>query len=167
MKLNSPTFLCLLLAGLTPAGCTQKPVTTVKPLGGPYYEELTEIPGRFPPLMEPGNNNRLRYIYVNLGRTNEITRYLGGFADSVSRKFDYRIYGPNFVYVERIDGSWSKFRLRAYSAQHGNITVDDNFGNYWKVIADEHGITCHRYQDGQERDDPQPVVYTAEHLSAL
>jgi hypothetical protein len=81
--------------------------------------------------------------------------------------FSYRIYGSNFVYVEREGGNWSRFQLRDYSAKNGNVTIDENFGKYWKVIADEHGITCHRYQDGQEHDDPYPVVYTAEYLSGL
>jgi hypothetical protein len=164
MLTRAPMFVLVCLAL---PGCSQKPVTTVKSLGGTYYSELTKIHEKWPPLMEPHSDYRERYIHVDSGQTNEITQYLGGFADSVDRNFSYRIYGSNFVYVERVDGSWSKFRLRDYSAKNGNITVDENFGNYWKVTADEQGITCHRYQDGHEKEDPHPIVYTGKYLSGL
>ena len=151
-------------------GCSRKPEPepiTMKPVGGPYYQELTVVPDKVP-LFEPENGNRLRWIYTNADQTIEITSNLGLFADSIYRDFNYHIYGSNFVYVEWYtahDGT--KFRLRDFSPKNGNITVDEDFGRYWKVIADGHGITCHRYQDRQKRDDPNPVVYSAEYLSGL
>jgi hypothetical protein len=165
----SPARLTIIFAlcALIGTGCSPRQTVKTSSLGGPYYQETIIIPCKGWYLMEPGNCDVVRYIHVTSGTTNEITRYLGGFGDSICKQFDYRIYGSNFVYVEREGGDWSKFRLRDYSAKTGNVTVDDGFGKYWKVIADDHGITCHRYQNGQQQDDPQPVFYSAEYLSGL
>ena len=77
------------------------------------------------------------------------------------------VYGPNLAYVEFDRDRVSLFRLYVYSERNGKVIVDPEFSRFWKVMADEHGITCHRYQGGYERDDPQPVIYTAEYLSGL
>jgi len=159
-------ILMVAIGGIIAGGCSRQSIETTS-IGGPYFRELTIVPCKKWYLMEPGNRNIERYLHVTTETTSEITRYLGGFDDSIYRHFNYRIYGSNFVYVERENGDWSKFRFRAFSAKNGNTTVDQDFRQYWKVIADEHGITCHRLQDGQERDDPRPTVYTAEYLSGL
>src|SRR5437763_5900785 len=84
-------------------GCSRQSVKTVS-LGEAYYQETTIIPCKGWYRMEPGNCDIVRYIYMRSGRTNEITRYLGGFGDFIYRNFIYNIYGCNFVYVEREGG---------------------------------------------------------------
>ena len=60
------------------------------------------------------------------------------------------------------------FHMKAYSVKNDKvITLEERLGDFWKVLADDKGIVCHRYQNGDEQEDPKPLVFTAEYLSGL
>ena len=106
-------------------------------------------------------------LYRHEGRTVHITDRTCAFGDSVHRSFDYRLYGSNLAYVEFDRERVSLFRFHVYSERNGKVLVDYDFSRYWKVVANDTGIICHRYREGQERVDPAPMVYSAHYLKSF
>jgi hypothetical protein len=159
MRMSMPLIASAFLAILV-AGCSG-----VKPLGGSYYLKTVYAPPNI--LSEPGGGS-LHLLHKRGLRRIEISDRVGAFNTSIHRDFNWRVYGRNLAFVEYDTGPPQlSFRLFIYSEQHGRVLVDSDFSRYWKVIADETGIICHRYQSGYERDDPTPIVYTTQYLCGL
>jgi hypothetical protein len=157
MRVSTPLATLIFLVALL-TGCS-----SVQPLGGPYYLKSVDAL----PSPEPGVGSLLLFYKTGLRKT-EISKRVGAFNDSIYRDFNWRVYGRNLAFVEYDSRpAGIKFQLFVYSEQHGRILVDPEFSQYWKVIASEIGITCHRYQNGQTQDDPKPVVYSAKYLAEL
>jgi hypothetical protein len=117
-------------------------------------------------LSEPGGV-RLRLIYKNGGKTKEVSPSPGGFGSTIYDQFSWRLYGRNLVYIEnRLEEKGTRFQLKVYSEIHGNTVIGTNFW-YWKIMADDSGITCHRYQNGDAKDDPEPRRFSADYLRGL
>jgi hypothetical protein len=138
-------FTLLIVVALTLAGCS-----TTKPIGGPYYlRSVKPLPS-----WEPSYGS-LHLLYREGSRTMTIddqTVTLGAFDSSIHRQFNWKVYGRNLTYVALCrEPMQSTFRLFVYSERNGNQLVDADFSGYWKVIADDTGIICHRYQKHQER----------------
>jgi len=141
-------------------GCSTKSSTHIE---GPYYLDSTKQASL---LMEPGGFE-VHLSYKKDGKTLVISKNPGGFGSTIYNNFSWRVYGSNLVFVEHDQGSYSKFRLVVFSEKKkGNTTVDEDF-RYWKIIADERGIACHRYQNGEQKDDPNPKVFSADYLKNL
>ena len=148
--------LGLAIVTLMLAGCTR-----LEPLGGPYYlRRVAHWHG-----WEPSSGSTWHLTYKGRGQNVEITDRAGMSGGSIHLQFTHRVYGRNLAYIE-FDRDYRR-RLFVYSERHGRVLVDPEYSRYWKVIADDTGIICHRYQDGRESDDQTPVVYTAEYLAGL
>jgi len=150
------TCIVTVLLVLTITGCAR-----LERVGGPYYLRREEHWHGW----EPPSGSTWHFIYKDGGLNVEITDRAGMTGGSTYRQFTHGIYGRNLAYIEFDRGY--RLRLFVYSERHGRILVDPAYSSYWKVIADDTGITCHRYQEGRESDDPTPVVYGAAYLAEL
>jgi hypothetical protein len=148
--------LGLAIVTLTLAGCAR-----LEPLGGPYYLRQVTHPSGW----ESPSAATWYLIYKDSGRKIEITDKAGMSGGRIYLQFSHRVYGRNLAYIA--PGQDYRLCLFVYSEKHGRLLVDPDYSKYWKVIAEEAGITCHRYQSGRESDDPAPVVYSADYLAGL
>ena len=130
-------------------------------VGGPYYLHREEHWHGW----EPPSGSTWHLIYKDDSQKVEITDRAGMTGGSIYRQFTHRVYGRNLAFTEFDRHYW--LRLFVYSERRGRVLVDPEYSRYWKVIADETGITCHRLQEGRESDDPRPVVYRADYLAGL
>jgi hypothetical protein len=145
-------FICLFVAW-TLAGCSSKSSTHID---GPYYLDST----RYESLMSEPGGFEVHLSYKKDGKTIVISKNPGGNVSTIYDDFSWRVYGSNLVFVEHDRGSYD-FRLVVFSERNKtNVTVDENF-HYWKIVADNNGITCHRYQNGEQKDDPNPKFFSA------
>ena len=153
-------FILGCIAVLPLTGCSSKSSTHIE---GPYYLDSTKYQSL---LSEPGGFE-VHLCYKKDGKNLLISNSPGGYTDTIYNDFCWRVYGPNLVFIEHDQGNYSKFRLVVFSEKNkGNTTVDADF-RYWKIIADNAGITCHRYQNGEPKDDPNPKVFSADYLKSL
>jgi len=151
-------FVCLVAAAAL-IGCSSKSRT---PIGGPYYLDST----RYASVMSESGGYEVHLTYKKGWQTILISKNPGGNGGSIYNNFSWRVYGSNLIFVEHDPGSLS-FRLVAFSEKKKqNITIDKDF-HYWKIIADDTGIICHRYQNGDTYDDPDPKVFSADYLKGL
>jgi hypothetical protein len=157
-------FVCVFVV-LTVAGCSIKSSTHID---GPYYRDST----KYANLMSEPGGFEVHLSYKKDGKTIVISRNPGGNGNNIYNDFSWRVYGSNLVFVEHDPGSYS-FRLVVYSEKrNGNVTIEKDF-HYWKIIADDEGITCHRYQNGErkengeQKDDPNPKFFSADYLKSL
>ncbi len=94
-----------------------------------------------------------------------------GDVTEAESSFHWRVYGKNLAFIAHVPGGWdADYALYVYSRRHGtNIVLDPGlpFGRYWKACANETGIALHRHQEQRGTDDPKPLRFTADYLSAL
>jgi hypothetical protein len=156
-QLKNLLFTCFVL---TLIGCSSKSTTAI---GGPYYLDSSTS---FGSLFGPGGFE-VHLSYRQNGKTVLISKHPGGYGATIYDNFSWRVYGSNLVYVEHDRGSYSTFRLVVYSERNGNVTIDPDY-RYWKIIANDQGITCHRFtKAGGCEDDPSPKFFSAEYLRGL
>jgi hypothetical protein len=156
----SYTALAMLIAA---GGCSKKSMS----LGGSYSIEASTAPNY---LSEPGGGAGPREIvYRKGGKRIVISNHPGPYYfQEAENTFTWHLYGEVLVYTDLGSPKGdSSCRLMAYSPTHGKKELDPDFRQYWKVIADDTGITCHRLQGEERKDDPHPKVFTAESLKAL
>jgi hypothetical protein len=165
MKRRFPSIVSIAVAILiAAAGCSKK---LSQSIGGSYYIEGSSGSNY---LSEPGGGSGPRQlVYRNGDKVVVISKYPGpySFLDQ-DNSFSWHVYGDVLVYTDyRPEGDGS-YRLLAFSPTHGEKELEPDFRQYWKVIADDTGITCHRLPSGGEKkDDPHPKVFSAESLKAL
>jgi hypothetical protein len=163
----APVLLTALLIA-TAAGCSKKHSQS---LGGSYYLEASSSDNY---LSESGGGAGPRQlIYRPGGKAVTISNHPGPYYFlEAENSFIGRVYGDVLVYTDYQppgdnDAGAGSYRLLAFSPTHGKKELDPDFRPYWKVVADDSGITCHRLQNGEKKDDPHPKIFSAESLKAL
>jgi len=164
MKRRLPSTLFISLAVLIAAvGCSKR---SRQSIGGSYSIEFDSAPNY---LSEPGaQSGSGELVYRNGDKVVVVSRHPGPYYFlGNENSFSYHVYGDVLVYNDYQPERDSRYRLLAFSPTHGELELEPDFRQYWKVVADDAGITCHRLQGGEKKDDPHPKTFTAESLKAL
>jgi hypothetical protein len=133
-------------------------------IAGPYFLYFKKESSL---LMEPGGGE-MHISYKENGQDLVICKYPGHAGGTIYNKFVWRVYKDNLVFTERNPNDSSGTKLIVFSKMNKQTTViDDQFDQYWKIIDDDNGITCHRFQNGQYGEDPSPKYYSAEYIKGL
>ena len=151
------SFCATILIIVLLAGCSAKNLQSV---GGNYYYETIDHRSL---MAEPGGFD-IRLIVNNSGNRVLVSEFPCSSGAKTYNDFSTRIYGDNLAFVEQVESRSGGRRLVVYSAKRGNTVIVPNLDDFWKVDADERGISCHRYENGNEKEDPNPAFFSADYL---